>query len=147
MELFIDALCSQIRMRGMPKGSFVSRHPRSRVENPALIRTGGAAAWAQLGGFINAARAVMLEQLTMRVRFLNLRPMASSWEAEVPEFTEAALYEAVKQCLPSQALEFDLEHGVIYSRAEQVGSFRIVSNNSAAISGRKSARVVPFQRR
>ncbi len=106
----------------------------------------GAPDSARTNGFTNAV--LVVEQLQMKVQFLNVRPLASTWEAEISELTEAAVYEEVKQHLPGRPLEFDLEHGAIYSKCEQVGSFRIVSPEHQAVSSKgKPSRVILFQTR
>ncbi len=84
----------------------------------------------------------------MKVQFLNVRPLAATWETDMPGITESALYEEVKKYLPCRPLEFDLEHGVIYSRYEQVGLFRVIPpERQDILLQRKPGRVVPFQRR
>lgn len=83
----------------------------------------------------------------MKVQFLNIRPLAATWEMDIPELTESVLYEEVKKYLPCRPLEFDLEHGAIYSKCEQVGSFRIVSQDHQEVLLEGKPRVIRFQRR
>ncbi len=84
----------------------------------------------------------------MKVQFLNIRPLATTWETDMSGITESALFEEVKNYLPCRPLEFDLEHGVIYSRYEQVGSFRVISPDRRDFRPKhKAGRVVSFQRR
>jgi hypothetical protein len=86
----------------------------------------------------------------LRIQFFNVRPLASSWESEIPELTEAVLNDQVKEYLPRRPLEFDLERGAIYSRCEQVGSFRVipeVERFPEIPMPTPSNNVIPFQRR